>query len=982
MVTEATLVAAMPMASAFLAVVLFLLIWPDRKRPSGMPVLALMAAVSIWSFFYGLEILLPTLGEKLLMAKFQYLGIAFVAPAWCLSAARLTGYEHLFSRRGMAFLMVIPVMTVAAAFTNDFHHLLWREITVGDEPAPVLHFKYGPIFWVNNQYAWLLLMAGTVLIIRGAWAQYRLLTLRNTFMILTVLAPWAGNFIYVFRLGPIPYLDLTPCAFVLSGVVFVYGITRMNLTRIVPIAREHVLENFHEGLFVMSMEGQILDVNRTGLALLGCSNRDILGQPAEQALSRFPDLLAVALAHDGAPLRIQVPAFPESHFEASASTLSDRSGIPFGRIVVCRDITQQVEAEARLRQSEAIYRGYFEMSLVGMASTTPEKGVITVNDYLCTMLGYSAEELSRMTWADLTHPDDLEENLLQFNRILRGEIDALAMEKRYLRKDGGVVVAEISVRCVRRADGAVDHLLVMLHDVTQRKAAEEALRQSESKARYILNASRASIALFDLDLQVQDCNQVFARSFGMTVPEMINRSVHEIMSPEAMGRRLDVAAAALATGETQRGLDERDGIWYEYTLVPAKSAAGEITGLVLYADDVTEHQLLQQEKDALTVQYQQAQRMEAIGQLAGGVAHDFNNLLQVIQGYTQLAQQRHEIEPQTGMMLEQIANASEHAATLVGQLLAFSRRQVLQRRSIDLNKVAQDTVKMVERLIGADIRLDFTPSIEPVTVLADPALVGQVLMNLCVNARDAMPDGGSLHIETCLVTPDVSVVRAEGAAHSGGKFVRLDVTDTGTGMDVEVRQHIFEPFFTTKDVGHGTGLGLATVYGIVRQHDGFIQVDSTLGTGTTFHVYLPATEASVDAVSSPRAALAGGTETVLVVEDNDMVRTLAKVFLTEAGYKVIEAANGELALDLFDQKRDSIALVLLDVIMPGLSGRQVYEEIQRRRPGTPVLFVSGYHAEGTHTNFILDEGLTLLPKPYTMGDLLQNVRAMLQQTNT
>ena len=386
-----------------------------------------------------------------------------------------------------------------------------------------------------------------------------------------------------------------------------------------------------------------------------------------------------------------------------------------------------------------------------------------------------------------------------------------------------------------------------------------------------------------------------------------------------------------------------------------------------------------QAHEELEEQYRHAQRMEAVGQLAGGVAHDFNNLLQVIQGFGEIALLHAEENGDVQAPVQEILNASDRAKKLIGQLLAFSRRQVLEMKDVDLNDVIADLMDMIRPVIGEHVRLDIVPGYNIGIVWADRGQIEQVLMNLCVNSRDAMPEGGTITVEVENVRIDEEYCESHVWAKPG-RYVLLSVTDTGCGMDDEILKNIFEPFFTTKPAGEGTGLGLATVYGLVKQHGGMIHVYSEVGIGTTFKIYLPHTERSAtdvgDKIEGPAP---GGTETILVAEDDEMVLQLTKDALEDAGYTVLTAVDGEDALSLFEENADAIDLMLLDVVMPKLGGRVVFERIHKEHPQVRVLFASGYSMNAIHTNFVLDEGLTLLQKPHNRAELLRKVREVLDR---
>jgi len=370
--------------------------------------------------------------------------------------------------------------------------------------------------------------------------------------------------------------------------------------------------------------------------------------------------------------------------------------------------------------------------------------------------------------------------------------------------------------------------------------------------------------------------------------------------------------------------------------------------------------------------------MEAIGRLAGGVAHDFNNLLQAITGYTNIVLEDLPPGSQMHSDLSQVKAAADRACEVTGQLLAFSRKQLMEQKDVDLNELVQSMMKLMPRLIGEDIEVVLIRGHDIGIVRADPSQLEQVLMNLCVNARDAMPGGGKLVIET----ENVLINGEYCAAHSGareGRYVLMSVTDNGQGMDKETLAQIFEPFFTTKELGKGTGLGLSSVYGIVKQHGGKVQAYSEKGKGTTIKVYLPIVERTARAVGTKiEKRVEGGNETVLVAEDEDIVLSLCERILTQAGYRVIAARDGAEAKQAFDDHADEISLALLDVVMPEAGGRSVMEYIKAKRPEVRFLFASGYTENAIHTNFVLDQGVNLLRKPYAREELLRKVREVLE----
>jgi PAS domain S-box-containing protein len=518
-------------------------------------------------------------------------------------------------------------------------------------------------------------------------------------------------------------------------------------------------------------------------------------------------------------------------------------------------------------------------------------------------------------------------------------------------------------------------------NVLERQRAEESLQQSEERYRGLVSTMQDIIYSVSTDGTILFIGPQVQR-YGFTHEELVSRSFGELVHPEDRERVLDEFKHTLATGEQTFSafrITAKDGsvVWFEEIGRVIHDEAGNVVSIAGMLRDISKRKEAEAERERLEDQLRQAQKMEAIGQLAGGVAHDFNNMLQAIQGFTQLATAKAPPDSPVRGSLEQVMTASSRAAVLVRQLLAFSRKQVLMLESLDLCDVVEELAKMMHRLIGAHIALVIRAEPGVASIHADRGQMEQILMNLCVNARDAMPDGGTLTIET-----GVEDLSAEHCARHGietpGRYAYLRVIDTGCGMDDATQMRIFEPFYTTKGEGEGTGLGLSTVYGIVHQHDGMIDVHSEVGEGTRFDIHLPlAPSRPARARDAQAAPPPTGTELILLAEDDEVVRHLAQQLLESAGYTVLAAGDGAEAIRLFDDHREDVGLALLDVVMPQSGGRDVLNHIRAVGAQTPVLFASGYSPSGIHTNFVLEEGMELIQKPYDQGDLLRRVRKLI-----
>ena len=508
-----------------------------------------------------------------------------------------------------------------------------------------------------------------------------------------------------------------------------------------------------------------------------------------------------------------------------------------------------------------------------------------------------------------------------------------------------------------------------------REQAEMDLRESEERYRSLHNASFGGIAIHDNGI-ILECNQGLAEMSGYSIDELVGMNGLELIAD----RSRDLARRHISEGyERPYEIFARDKEGVERpTRLEARNIPfrGKMVRAVEFRD-LTEIKQAEEEQQRLQEQLAQAQKMESVGQLAGGIAHDFNNLLQAILGYGEIAMETAAPDSEVHELLGQIMQAGDRARELVAQLLAFSRRQVLEMLNVDLNDAVSDLLKMLHRVIGEHVELRFVKGTDLGIVRADAGQIGQILTNLCVNARDAMPDGGTITIETMDAHLDEDYCENIAWARPG-RFALLSVTDTGGGMDEATKHQVFEPFFTTKGVGEGTGLGLSTVYGLVKQHQGFVNVYSEVGKGSTFRIYLPVSE-QVEAIASarPTGPVRGGTETILLAEDDEMVRALTTTMLERGGYTVLPARDGDEALAVFARHADEIDLTLLDVIMPGLGGRAVHDRIRETHPDLPALFASGYSMNALHTNFVLDDGLELIQKPTGRMDLLRKVRDVL-----
>lgn len=519
-------------------------------------------------------------------------------------------------------------------------------------------------------------------------------------------------------------------------------------------------------------------------------------------------------------------------------------------------------------------------------------------------------------------------------------------------------------------------------EIAERELAEKKLATSEERIRLLLNSTAEAIFGVDLEGKCTFCNPACARLLGYSDPaELTGETMHSLIHqsrPDGTPFPQEKCRMCNAFREGREAHVDDEVLWRadgksfpaEYWSYPIKQN-GTLIGAVTTFLDIGE-------RKSLEMQLLHAQKMEAIGQLAGGVAHDFNNLLTIITGYSNLLLEQMKSGSESHGYMEEVRRAADRAAGLTRQLLAFGRRQVMAPQVLDLNKIVAETHQMLRRLIGEDI--DLVMKLDPALkrAMVDPTQVEQVIMNLAVNSRDAMPEGGKLTIETANAELDANYVRRHAMA-APGRYVMLAVSDTGCGMDSETQSRIFEPFFTTKEMGKGTGLGLSTVYGIVKQIGGEIWVYSEPGLGTTLKVYFPEVQDAEPTVEPPKAVSAShrGSETILVVEDEDAVRSLVRRVLESQGYTVLTASAGEEATCLCEQREGAIDLLLTDVVMPGLSGRKLADHLGLSRPGMKVLYMSGYSDNAIVHQGVLDPNTAFLQKPFTPDSILRKVREVL-----
>jgi PAS domain S-box-containing protein len=621
-------------------------------------------------------------------------------------------------------------------------------------------------------------------------------------------------------------------------------------------------------------------------------------------------------------------------------------------------------------EADDLYRAVLESSVDAVALLAADGRVLFVTGAIERLTGYAPGELVGKSAFDLVHPDDLRYVREAFQRALDSR-EPVRIEYRGRHRDGSWRHRDV-IGINRLDDPTVAAIVVNYRETTSLSLAEAALlereRRTAEQLRAVISAVPIVLWAIDRDGQVTLSEGNLLQKIGLESGQVVGRSIFDLYSdvPDV----LDVTRAALH-GESPTWTVAIRGTTFSGCYTPLRDAEGTVTGAIGVATDVSERAQLEQK-------LRQMQKMEAVGRLAGGIAHDFNNLLTAIIGCAELALAQVDTDDPLWGDIEQIRHAGNSAASLTRQLLAFSRKQLLQPQTIDLNAIVARTTELLRRLIGEhiDLRSRLTEPLHCVS--ADPGQVEQVIVNLALNARDAMPQGGILLLETANVELDESYV-ADHPGSTAGEHVMLAISDTGIGMDHAALEHLFEPFYTTKELGKGTGLGLATVYGIVKQSGGSIFVYSEPNRGTSFKIFLPRAENALDMASAPMPIPTGlhGTETILLVEDQPEVRSVVQKLLARHGYTVLAAGDGEEALHAAREHPGRIDLLITDVVMPDVNGRALAEQFLRQRPEARELYMSGYTNDAIVQRGIIERSLAFIQKPFTPTGLLRKIREVL-----
>jgi PAS domain S-box-containing protein len=741
-----------------------------------------------------------------------------------------------------------------------------------------------------------------------------------------------------------------------------------------------LLQSASEGIYGVDLEGKCTFCNPSCCSLLGYREEELLGRNIH-ALIHHAHADGAVYPEEECRIYHAFRAVRETHEEREVFWRADGTPFPVeywahpviedgktvGAVVTFFDVTARMESEKQLRQAWQDWQTTFDSTTDLIILLSPDGTIRQANKAFARFCGREINDLVGQTCFSIVHgtTDHIDNCPLVRARQ--------SLHREEMELSAGGKTFNVVVDPVFSADGKFNGAVHTMHDITERKLMEEELRAEKNKSEAIVAGLGDGISIQDLDYTILYQNQVHQNFVGPHVGESCFKA-YQNKDEVCQGCPVALSFVDGQIHSVERRLERPDGShFFEIKSSPLRDGSGTIVGGIELVRDVTERKRAEE-------QLFHAQKMEGIGHLAGGVAHDFNNVLNVIQGYSDLLRLKKPDEKSLNKYLDHIVAAVQRGATITRQILSFSRKGAIAVQSVNLNELIAALQNMLRRLVREDIEIQVNLSPEKLVIAADPGLLDQILINLATNASDAMPDGGRLRIETAQVALDEEFIKLHGYG-TPGNYALLTVSDNGTGMPEAVRMRIFEPFYTTKVVGKGTGLGLAMVYGIVRKHDGHINVYSEVGHGTVFRIYLPMAasdqEHQGDLGVAEGEVLPGGTETILVAEDDPSLREWAQTMLTMRGYQVIEAVDGSDAVQKFAGLKDGIDLVLLDGIMPNLNGRQALVEMRSLQPGLKAIILSGYAEDVFTQDDLQTMQVTFVQKPVVPNELLRTIRQVL-----
>lgn len=932
----------------------------------------LSVSAALWILGAVLETGSTRLSDQLLWDRVQFLGVLLMPIAWFVFAARYTGEDRWITRRSLFVLSLPSMLFFFLILTNSNHHRVWESIALASMPSARGLMKIeGPIYWLLILHSYLLIGWGIFLVLRKLVKSSHIQRWQAGTLATVAIGTWIVNILENMGVDPLPELGSTGIFLTFAVPFAAWNLQRVRSRTLVPVARETVLERMSDGVIVLDEAGHIIDFNPAAERILAGMGREIVG---EQIGKVWPEL-GVALddsLQEVSPSGDTELEFPQGAgtYDVRISPLRDLHDQLVSQVVVLRDLSERKETEARLRESEARYRLLAENSTDMIARHNPQGEFLYVSPASRNLLGLEPEALVGKSIYELVHPDDLEDFKHSQESMLRDR-DVYTLSCRLKRREGGYIWVEATGRSMHSSEepgaGPLE-ILSVTREITERKQVEEDLAAERERLAVTLQSIGDGVVALDSELRVVLANPVAQKHLadlasvgeGEYLRTLAGVPIVTLLSPPPDDKRFHEVY-----------LDEGDRV-FEVVGRPIEKEP-ERGGWVLVIRDVTLERATQ-------VRAHQQGRLAAVGQLAAGIAHDFNNILGAIILYSELVLESNELSAKNIERLETIFQQAEQAASLTRQILDFSRRTPLNLEPMDLSGFFREIKTLLSRTLPESIRLHVEIPDGEHIARADPTRIQQVILNLALNARDAMPAGGDLRLQL----RSLEVVPGESPPFRdmpSGRWIELRVSDTGVGISNIHIPHIFEPFYTTKGPGEGSGLGLSQVYGIVKQHGGYIDVHSKVEEGTTFVIYLPAM-ASVDVppAAHPASLPKGGrSESILIVEDDASTRQAVQEILNSLNYQVLVASNGKEALGLIESMEGTVDLVLSDMVMPEMGGVALYRALEERGCKTRLVLMTGYPL-GTGTRELLDNQQVIwVQKPLRMKDLAVTIRNALDR---
>jgi len=742
-----------------------------------------------------------------------------------------------------------------------------------------------------------------------------------------------------------------------------------------------IIDTGPECIKIITADGTLVMMNPAGLEMIQADSaeqvkgKSVLSLVAPEYLDDFKKLIEKIFQGKTGRLTFQMTGLKGRVLwvDTHAAPLRNEKGEVVAMLGLTHDVTERTKAEEVLKKERDFSAAVLETVGAMILILDREGRIVRFNRTCEEVSGYAGVEvLGKHVWDFLIPPEQVEDVQKVFKSLASGTFPN-RYENYWVTRDGQRKMIAWSNTALLAPDGSVEHVIATGIDINERMLAETALMQEKKFIDAVIDSLPGLFYVIDESGSLIRWNKNLQEVTGFSTDELTNRNALDFFREDrelVRGKIQEVLKFGSASDEAR--MVTKSGISLSFMLTGIKMIMNDRPYLVGTGIDISERKRLED-------QLRQAQKLESVGTLAGGIAHDFNNILTAIIGYGSLLQMKMKNDDPLLHSVEQILVSANRAAGLTQGLLAYSRKQVMNPQLINLNEVILKLERLFARLIGEDVEFKCILTDQELTAVADSGQIEQVLMNLATNARDAMPDGGYLYIETRLVELDEDSARVHDL-RKAGSYALITVMDSGTGMDQKTLDRIFEPFFTTKEVGKGTGLGLAMVYGIIKQHKGSIEVDTELGKGTTFRIYLPFTRRTTEEIQPivPQP-LMGGTETVLVAEDDASVRILTANILEQFGYTVIQASDGEDAVKKFMANKDRIRLLLLDVVMPRKNGKEVFDKVRIFKPDVRALFMSGYAEDVLHQKGLLDIAQGVIVKPVKIDELLKKMRKVLDE---